>query len=120
MAGKKDVEKCSEGLVLITNVIVSEFKKILKEVLNETVVVSNSKPNPIQIGDLKPSVPQLEGDRLIRLDEVLEYLPISKSTWWAGVKSRRYPAPVTHLGKRVTAWRLSDILKVVKGEVAND
>ena len=35
-------------------------------------------------------------------------VPVSRSTWWAGVKSGRYPQPVK-LGPRVTAWRLSDI-----------
>lgn len=35
-------------------------------------------------------------------------IPISKSTWWAGVKSGRFPAPVK-LGPRTTAWRAEDI-----------
>jgi len=35
-------------------------------------------------------------------------IPVSKSTWWAGVKIGRYPKPVK-LGPRVTAWRIEDI-----------
>ncbi len=35
-------------------------------------------------------------------------LPIGPSTWWAGVKSGRYPQPVK-LGPRITAWRVEDI-----------
>lgn len=35
-------------------------------------------------------------------------IPVSKSTWWAGVKSGRYPKPVK-LSTRVTAWRVEDI-----------
>jgi len=35
--------------------------------------------------------------------------PVSKSTWWAGVKSGRYPQPVK-LSERCTAWRVEDIL----------
>jgi prophage regulatory protein len=35
-------------------------------------------------------------------------LPISKSTWWAGIKAGRYPKPVK-LGPRITAWRVDDI-----------
>ena len=31
------------------------------------------------------------------------------STWWAGVKSGRYPKPVKTLGERITAWRVEDI-----------
>lgn len=38
-------------------------------------------------------------------------LPMAASTWWAGVKSGRYPAPVK-LGPRITAWRLEDVLAV--------
>ncbi len=34
--------------------------------------------------------------------------PVSKSTWWAGVKSGRFPKPVK-LGPRITAWRVEDI-----------
>ncbi|ODM71366.1 helix-turn-helix transcriptional regulator [Bradyrhizobium elkanii] len=40
-------------------------------------------------------------------------LPISKSTWWAGVKSGRYPAPVK-LGARITAWKVQDILALME------
>lgn len=35
-------------------------------------------------------------------------IPVSKSTFWQGVKSGRYPKPVK-LGPRCTAWRISDI-----------
>jgi prophage regulatory protein len=47
-------------------------------------------------------------ERLIRLPEVLEIIPIFKSSWWAGVKTGRYPEPIK-LGPRTTCWRLSDI-----------
>lgn len=39
-------------------------------------------------------------------------IPVSKSTWWAGVKSGRYPQPVK-LGPRTTAWRVEDIRALV-------
>ncbi len=35
-------------------------------------------------------------------------IPVKKSTWWAGVKSGRFPQPVK-LGPRVTAWRVEDL-----------
>jgi predicted DNA-binding transcriptional regulator AlpA len=47
----------------------------------------------------------------VRLSDILAPagpLPISKSTWWAGVKVGRYPAAVK-LGPRITAWRVEDI-----------
>jgi prophage regulatory protein len=32
-------------------------------------------------------------------------IPVSKSTWWAGIKDGRFPKPVK-LGPRITAWRV--------------
>lgn len=34
--------------------------------------------------------------------------PVSKSTWWQGVKSGRYPKP-EKISERCTAWRVEDI-----------
>jgi len=44
-------------------------------------------------------------------------IPVSKSTWWAGVRSGRYPQPVRTLGARITAWRVEDIRALIKGAV---
>ena len=55
----------------------------------------------------------LESNRLIRLNGVLEILPISRSAWWAGVAAGKFPAPVK-LGERITCWRLEDVLKLVE------
>ena len=39
--------------------------------------------------------------------------PVSKSIWWAGVKSGRYPKAVK-LSDRCTAWRVEDIRDLVE------
>jgi prophage regulatory protein len=39
-------------------------------------------------------------------------IPVSKSTWWAGVKSGRFPQPVK-LGPMTTAWRVEDIRSLI-------
>jgi len=39
-------------------------------------------------------------------------VPVCKSTWWAGVKSGRFPSPVK-LGPRTTAWRVEDIRALI-------
>ena len=39
--------------------------------------------------------------------------PVSKSTWWQGVKSGRYPQPVK-LSERCTAWRVEDIRALIE------
>jgi prophage regulatory protein len=59
-----------------------------------------------QMNVLRQTPPQT--CRLLRLPQVLELLPVSKSHWWQGVKDGRYPAPVK-LSERITCWRESDI-----------
>jgi prophage regulatory protein len=44
----------------------------------------------------------------LRLPQVLEIIPISKSTWWAGIRSGKFPKPVK-LTERTSAWRRKDI-----------
>ncbi|GAB6175583.1 hypothetical protein JCM16814_04740 [Desulfobaculum senezii] len=50
--------------------------------------------------------------RFLRLHEVLEIIPVSKSTWWAGVKSGRFPKGIK-LGTRIVAWREEDITALI-------
>ena len=40
-------------------------------------------------------------------------IPVSKSTWWAGIKDGRFPKPVK-LGPRTTAWRVEDIRRLIE------
>lgn len=54
-------------------------------------------------------------DRLLRLPEVLERVPVSKSTLWSWVKSNKFPKPIK-LGPRTTCWKESEIDLVVRGE----
>lgn len=52
----------------------------------------------------------------VRLKQILAPngpIPISKSTWWAGVKDGRFPKPVK-LGPRITAWRVEDIRQLIE------
>ena len=49
----------------------------------------------------------------LRLKQVLMLIPISRSSWWAGVAEGKYPRPIK-LGQRVTVWRVSDIQKLIK------
>lgn len=41
-------------------------------------------------------------------------IPVSKSTWWEGVRTGRYPQPVRTLGLRITAWRVEDIRTLIE------
>jgi predicted DNA-binding transcriptional regulator AlpA len=58
-------------------------------------------------------LPQIIGDR--KADPpVRAVIPVSKSTWWAGVRTGRYPQPVRTLGSRITAWRVEDIRALIE------
>ncbi len=48
----------------------------------------------------------------LRLSQVLSVFPVSKSTWWSGVRSGRYPKQV-RLSQRCTAWRAEDIRSLI-------
>lgn len=53
---------------------------------------------------------------LLRLAKIIAPggpLPISRSSWWEGVRAQRYPQPVK-LGPRITAWRASDIHALIE------
>jgi hypothetical protein len=43
-------------------------------------------------------------------------IPVCKATWWAGVKSGRFPASVK-LSPRVTVWRIEDIRALIANGV---
>jgi prophage regulatory protein len=56
--------------------------------------------------------------RLFRLKQVLEIIPVSETTWWAGVKSGRYPSSIRNGG--MTFWRSEDIYDLVRSMGALD
>ena len=61
---------------------------------------------------VRPGV--LEGQRLVgtptdlRIDDVLEVIPVSSTTWWEGIKDGLFPKGVK-IGMRTVAWRYGDI-----------
>jgi prophage regulatory protein len=69
---------------------------------------------------------EVKQERLLRLPQIIgnpkadppipPLIPVSKSCWWQGVSSGRFPQPV-RLGPRLTCWLESDILALMeKGE----
>lgn len=51
-------------------------------------------------------------DQLLRLKEVLRRFPVSRTSWYDGMKLGMYPASV-RLGKRTVAWRESEIVALI-------
>lgn len=47
-------------------------------------------------------------EKFYRLPQVLERIPISKSSWWSGIRAGKFPKPVK-LSTRTSAWRESEI-----------
>ncbi|KTD59295.1 helix-turn-helix transcriptional regulator [Legionella shakespearei] len=58
---------------------------------------------------------QLPNAGFLRITQILQLIPISKSTWWAGVKEGYFPKPIK-LSPRVTAWRVEDIKQLIEQE----
>lgn len=48
----------------------------------------------------------------LRLPQVLALFPVSRSSFWAGVKNGKYPKPIK-LSKRCTAWKAEDIRQLI-------
>lgn len=52
---------------------------------------------------------QIVGDRKRGIDPIY---PVSRSTWWAGVKDGRFPQPV-RLSERTVAWKATEIAALI-------
>ncbi len=50
----------------------------------------------------------------LRLNQVLKLIPVSRSTWCAGVKAGRFPNRV-RISQRVVAWRAEDLRAFIDG-----
>lgn len=49
----------------------------------------------------------------LRLPQVLARIPVSKSSWWDGVRTGRFPKSIK-LGARITVWLKSDIDQLIE------
>lgn len=58
---------------------------------------------------------------LVRIKNIVAPLgpvPVSASTWWAGVKDGRFPKPMK-LGSKTTVWRAEDIQQLLAEGLQN-
>lgn len=58
------------------------------------------------------SITPLPNTGFVRLPVILSVFPVSRSAWWAGIKSGKYPKPVK-LSARTSAWRVEDIRALI-------
>lgn len=59
------------------------------------------------------SADKLPETGFVRLNQILEIIPVCKSLWWAKVKSGEWPKPYK-ISSRVTAWRVEDIKQLIE------
>ena len=58
--------------------------------------------------------PVLPTTGFLRLSQILKnYLPISRTSWFEGVKAGRFPKPVK-LGPRISGYRAEDVADLIK------
>jgi len=57
--------------------------------------------------------PLLPETGFVRLPQVLALIPISRSAWWAGIRSGKFPQGIK-LGRKTTVWRAEDIRRLIE------
>jgi len=62
---------------------------------------------------MQSAIPQPSLRRLKTILAPVGPIPVSRSTWWAGVKSGRFPPPIS-LGGRARFWREEDIRRLIE------
>jgi prophage regulatory protein len=65
--------------------------------------------------DSRPQDRAFTNSGFVRISQILAPtgpIPVSRSTWWAGVAGGRFPKPVK-LGPKITAWRVEDIRALI-------
>lgn len=62
------------------------------------------------MNDISPFTIPLSG--FLRLEQVLQLIPVSKATWWNGCRTGQFPKPYK-LAPRITAWKVSDIQRYI-------
>jgi len=81
----------------------------------------NQKPDlSALIKEMPPLLPETGFLRLCQIigdKKTTAIIPVSRSSWWAGVREGRFPKSVK-LGKRTTAWKVADIRRLIEGETA--
>ena len=55
---------------------------------------------------------QLPQTGFVKLQTILSVIPVSKSTWWAGVKTGKYPKSIKHGSS--TFWKTEDINNLIE------
>ena len=92
----------------------SEAHASVTKLLTPSLCASSSKsgstPTPLP-------TPLAAIDRLLRLPDVLAKFPVGRSTWYAGMRTGRYPKPV-RISQRAVGWSCAAIDALIARQVA--
>jgi len=66
-----------------------------------------------------PNLTNLPETGLLRIKQVLQFIPVSRSSWWQGVRTGKYPKPIK-LGERTTCWKSEDVRSLINGGCSHD
>lgn len=58
------------------------------------------------------NAPALPETGFLRIRQVLALIPVSRSSWWEGVRTGRYPKSVK-IGPRTTCWKVETIRELI-------
>jgi predicted DNA-binding transcriptional regulator AlpA len=56
--------------------------------------------------------PEIPANAWLTLSDVLQYVPVSRSTWERGIKSGQFPPP--HKIKKLTFWTAREIRRLLE------
>ncbi len=79
-----------------------------------TAALKREGCNPLdsQGSHLRAQAPHLPTEGFVKVPQIIQVFPVSRSGWWQGVKDGKYPAPIK-LGPKTTVWRVQDIRKLI-------
>ena len=60
----------------------------------------------------KADTPIVPTTGFLRLKQVLQFIPIGKTAWYAGIKEGRFPKPI-QLSARTAVYRAQDIATLI-------
>ncbi len=118
--------RAAQAITNVKKCLAAGYEKVIALFLDETKLKAFEELMAKDIGHLERSIAMdtssevmrnnLPESGLLRLWQILgdrrrgipPIIPVSKSTWWTGVKSGKYPKSVK-LSARCTCWRVEDI-----------
>ena len=114
---KIEVVICDDDFARIVRAIIEQVHPMLPRSVASIALAGDSSRavNPVEKREEQQDRQRvLPPAGYIRLKEILSLIPVSKSTWWAGVREGRFPQPTKKFGRRVSAWSVHDIRRLIE------